>query len=889
MAGTVLRLGWTDPLTDTFGPHPTLGPVLDLNDGVTFVLASPGGLEMPPPPRTLVTAGNMRSQGERGIRTVYRQNREVIARVHVGPMASVADLVADVRLLVAWLNAPPAISITAQYQPPGASAPVYLDVVGCAHDIPEDEGQWLRLQLEPVEIVLIARPGMRGDRVTLQNLALNPGFEAPSGSGVLAFADTFASANAYTVSGGTATVSAGTLTLSAGASADFGSPAWSAIQTWRLRFVWASGLDAYFYLHYVDGGNQLVFHFNTALIELYSYVASVKHVLDSGAVSLTPGTAYWFEATQFPTVPGDQADVQVTLYADAAGSQGAQIASVGPAATYDAATALSGRMRMTAVGAPLQVGGTAVSVHQVLLFGPGGWLSASQLNTATGPCACAWERDSSRTYPGGPVPSAGTARIDYPPAGSVESQWMTYGGGASGALSAISVAAGQVLGVVAMTRSAGLSSGATVDLRVSEFDATGTLLRTGTVTALAGNFPAWTPLAGTYTTGAGCVSIGVALHTADPTPSASAGATVWFDNVQVWNVTATGQSSMPYCELRFAQSPAQLVVSGIEGDLPAPAFLAFSTSLASWPPGSVLNFAIGRGARPAATALVAPSNGYFGTALSPTSTAQLDSASYGGYFVRAAASAGWGPRAFSFLATLAQGTYHLFGRFLTPQAQANLGNVQVRALVHQRLQPWYGRSDGTDALGSSYGPYTAPVTASNTWTVYDAGQVTLPPFPRGALTDPAQTYLDPMPQWVDTTSGGSTCQSGWQLLLPVDGSLLVGQVNNPANGLVTVAGQWLWVYADGLGAQQNSGSAWTYSVESAPTPAPARGGGGPGTQGTGTINVTSAADPYLTLDPSQRLNGTPINVLGGYIADGAAAVVPLVAEIQYSPLYLYPR
>ena len=46
---------------------------------------------------------------------------------------------------------------------------------------------------------------------------------------------------------------------------------------------------------------------------------------------------------------------------------------------------------------------------------------------------------------------------------------------------------------------------------------------------------------------------------------------------------------MPYCELRFPASPAQLVVSGLLGDLPAPAHLAWGTYLASLPTGGICN------------------------------------------------------------------------------------------------------------------------------------------------------------------------------------------------------------------------------------------------------------------------------------------------------------
>jgi hypothetical protein len=64
--------------------------------------------------------------------------------------------------------------------------------------------------------------------------------------------------------------------------------------------------------------------------------------------------------------------------------------------------------------------------------------------------------------------------------------------------------------------------------------------------------------------------------------------------VQVWNVTRSGQADMPYCELRFPQSPCQLLLTGLAGDLPAPAMLSFGTYLAWFAPGNALNFGIGR-------------------------------------------------------------------------------------------------------------------------------------------------------------------------------------------------------------------------------------------------------------------------------------------------------
>ena len=141
------------------------------------------GFTLSAPRRTLVPVGNIRTQGEAVSRGVYQHNRTARVRVTLGPLASYASLTSALRTLLHWLDAPPGIPFTLQYQAPNASAPSYLDVVGCAHTLPLEEEQWLRLQLEPVEITFLVRPGLKGDRVTLQNLAPNPGFEQGVGSG----------------------------------------------------------------------------------------------------------------------------------------------------------------------------------------------------------------------------------------------------------------------------------------------------------------------------------------------------------------------------------------------------------------------------------------------------------------------------------------------------------------------------------------------------------------------------------------------------------------------------------------------------------------------------------------------------------------------------------
>ena len=458
MAGTILKLGYTNPLTDTFGAHPLLGAVIDLNDGVTFTLASPAGLELDAPPRSLLLAGNIRTQGEITTRAIVRHNRTVTARLIVGPAASSAALIAAIRTLLLWLAAPPQLPITLQYQPFNASTPLYLDVVGASHNLPADEGQWLRGQFEPLTISFITRPGLRDARVTLQNLVANAGFEQPTaGAGITAFNDSFANANGYSsLAGAAPTVASNVMTLTAGARVAFGSPAWGAIQTWQIRFKWVTGLTGDFHLHFVDANNTLVVTCTGTSFNIFHTVGGSGHNLAGAGIALTNGNFYWLQITQFPSAPGEVADVQATLYNDSAGTIGSQVAAVGPVPTFDAVTALSGRPALEAVGASLAVGGNFTNVQAVSLFGPGGWIST----TFSGVNSFAWEGQglsSGSTYPGGPVSSFGAARIDLmPAAASANAGWCLYNGGSLTGSFAIPATTGQTIRASVWVKSSGL-------------------------------------------------------------------------------------------------------------------------------------------------------------------------------------------------------------------------------------------------------------------------------------------------------------------------------------------------------------------------------------------------------------------------------------------------
>jgi hypothetical protein len=489
------------------------------------------------------------------------------------------------------------------------------------------------------------------------------------------------------------------LTVASGARVAFGSPNWSALNTWQVRWRWISGGTSLFYPHYIDANNWLRVTVGQGTMTLIHKVAGVSTTLARASPQLASNVWYWLQITQFPapaTSGGggtlDPACVQAVLLNDGStpGTIGAVVATVGPVATQDAVTALAGRPQLEAVAQPLIIGGPYSSVHSVSLFGPGGW--TFQGNGGAGACSGAWELDTTKTYPNGPQVSYGAARVDLPPAGAVDASWRLYTGGSPvGVLSAMPVAvAGDTLGFRIRFASTGLSGSASVKAFIREYDASGALLRTGAAQSGGNTAGAWATLQNlAYVTGANCAYVDLALEVVDAMAGASANGTVWFDDAQVWDVTKSGQADMPYCELRFPQSPAQLLLSGLVGDLPAPAPLAFGTYLASFAPGSALSVAIGRSGLFSRTAqLVGHVHGFYGAALTPTAIAVLDATSYGGYYAQALVQASWNPRAFSFRASDLRGIFHLLGRFLSKQTLPNLANVQQRAVAAQQSDPW---------------------------------------------------------------------------------------------------------------------------------------------------------------------------------------------------------
>jgi hypothetical protein len=399
----------------------------------------------------------------------------------------------------------------------------------------------------------------------------------------------------------------------------------------------------------------------------------------------------------------------------------------------------------------------------------------------------------------------------------------------------------------------------------------------------------------------------VILNAANATAGADAGGTVWFDNVQVWDQTTTGQTSMPYCELRFPQSPAQLVISGIQGDLPTPALAAFGTYVTSLGNGSTLTFYLGRRAQAhAATVLVE------NTWLDSGGYPQLDTTSYGGWTVvtPSGASAATlyplsrGSFNGGYTVAAVQGTYHYLTRTKTSQTAANIGNITVNAYAVD------GNNAVYDNLYSIAGSTLKPITSSNTWTPADTGQVQFPLSPAGGiLGSPAlptsmggPLLAFPSATWWDATSGGSTFTGNWGALLPVDGGVLAGTVINPTGGGVNqvVSNSWLWGASDPLLVPPGGPCAWRYMEYRDTSGDPALAlppwafaTGGAGAMSDIRMSINPAADPYLILDPSLSTTTTQVNAgvnQGvGLVADQNGAIYSWALEVQYSPLYLYPR
>jgi len=707
-------------------------------------------------------------------------------------------------------------------------------------------------------------------------------------------------------------------------------------------------MTATWYAHYIDANNYYGFQVTQTSLSITSKFLGIvdlgRTTATTTTIALVPGMQYWIKMTLFPTSYNGQY-LQALLYTDNGGAATTLLGTVGPTPywqdnVYDLHYANS--CVIAASGAALGLGGNYSSVHSVSQFGPGGWYFSS---SGTGVSSGAWEilaqllnLPDLNLLKNGPVKSYGAARIDAPKAGTWNASW-TLGNTTSGTTVQLTgVLRPRVLKMVAFVLFNGVSTTCTAKLQINEYDINGAYLATYSVSGASftcsnsGFYGNYLPLTGTYTpTGAAYYIIPV-LNVADTVSGGSSGGWVMWENIQLWDSQKYG-ATMPYCEMWFNQSPAQLVVTGLVGDVPSPITLSVGTQLTS---NTTLKLAIGRRAFSTANMqMVSPQYSLFGGVPSYSGVRfapVLDSTAYYGYYLSASSLTNVAlmnnvetpsiwilPMAESSLPVgiMQQGIYHLYTRFQSGQSLANIKNVSVTPQISQ-LGPY-----GVALQATRYYPATTPLSASATWTLADAGQVLMPPFPIGALSVFNAMNLAPQVVWADSTAGSSSAKMNYAALLPVDGSKCLATINLPTGygGTYSI----LNIYSDGIGAQAGYPTPWTTSgstntvygsynglnggtiilgINSAD---PTSSIGGPGTSSTNTVSINPVGDSFLTVDPtlapsttyltsSLATGTTPTSLNNGLataamnqfvviMTDSVGAIYPVYAQLQYVPLY----
>ncbi len=425
----------------------------------------------------------------------------------------------------------------------------------------------------------------------------------------------------YTAGSTTPASDASSISVPVGATTTFGPAAWGPVNTWSLRWRYLTSQTGIFRLHQIDGNNYLAAQVTGTAVSILHVVGGTIHTLaTSTSTVLVNGVEYWLQVTLFPGFGGQPPLVQASVYADNGGVLGPVQATAGPVPTYDAVTAMTGVMAIHASGAAIALNLS----NTVTLFGPGGWWL---VNASGGGLASAvWANTG--TYPSGPVASTQAVQLVAAPAGTLDA----YVASANVTIPALvqangyPVTTGQTYTLSAVVASSGVASTCAQKLIAYEYDVNGNFLRGTTVASVTGAQSLWVTLSGSVTIGASTVYLVVALRATDAT-TGSVNGIITFDNAQVWN-QANG-ASMPYCELAFAGGPAQLVVSGIAGDVPAPTSLALGTNV-SLAGGAALSWYVGRRALAGWNAqLVGAMNATGADGVKQVLV--LDSSAYGGY------------------------------------------------------------------------------------------------------------------------------------------------------------------------------------------------------------------------------------------------------------------
>jgi hypothetical protein len=344
----------------------------------------------------------------------------------------------------------------------------------------------------------------------------------------------------------------------------------------------------------------------------------------------------------------------------------------------------------------------------------------------------------------------------------------------------------------------------------------------------------------------------------------SVNGTVWWDNVQIWDQTATNQTSMPYCELR-GRGPFQAMVSGILGDVAMPCIVASGTYRASFVYGGSspatanrLNYLIGRRSNAGATAQLVQQNWNGLDALTYSTSA------YGYWYQTTAGISDYQLWSTSNLQDIL-GTYHVISRI------AYTGGSPTTTTAYHTVQQYSGSWAAATQQAITY-PTVTPFTGS-AWTTVDSGQVTAQAYASGALADLTTTsYV-----LHEVTNPAYPSTTNYVALLPIDTEVIVAQFGG-STGYQSIFGiniPWIYGYFDGI----NGSSVWSVGGSSIPAI----------TSTASNALATNSGDPRPMVDPTIKIGSTSVNQWLIHVTDDSNAILQTAIDIYYYPGYLFPR
>ncbi len=838
--------------------------VFDLNDRVTTFLVT---THLDQPKKVQVRNFNIRTPGQPISRFQY-QNRHVQLSVNLHG-ASTTALLTTIRSLLSAIEKPPYFL---RIMLPQGTQYSYIQVRAIAHNIPTETMPLLAGVIRQVQLDFECAPFFAGDWQTLQNLVANPGFEATGNISPTVFNDNYATINAYTtVSGSAPTVSANAMTVAVNSIITFGSQAWGPFASWTFRFQYQTNLNLSAFYHFNSPGNYIMATMNNNALSIVSVTGNVSTtLLTAGFSSFSAGGYYWAVLRHMPNESQLPQNLHLEIYGDSSGVMGAQIAQI-TGVTSANASWLTGPMGFAPGGVGVVLGGVASNDSVVTLFGPAPW---SYNSAGTGWASGVWDRSYSNNYQGGPVNSLGAARVDFCAQGTAEGYWRSWNNTSAATVkqTASPCQGSTTYSFSAWTRSTGLSAGAKTYLLIYWFDNTGTVISGAYEVTLTGNNTYWTQMTGTITTASNAAYLGMILMAYDGTAGASANASIWFDNAQIWLTSLN--AAMPYCETTFETAPATMVLSGLLGDVPAPTLLSIGTlpnggSIAA---NHSISAYIGR--KSAISNNMPMVCSAQSGSLNGGTIAQIVDATASNNVTLQYRTVGAVPMTVQGTAGDVVGVYHLFARIRMYDSTFATQTAQIT--IYETPNLWSG--DMTQVRGYAQSPVITPWTG-NLMQVIDCGLLTLPPFAKATEANLSGIYETPFIAIPNTTNGVDV---DWLALVPVDTEIAIAQFST-AGMSVSLTG-WVWLYFDGTWQMQGQGSSISWSLETAAAPDVALAGGGPGAA-TGSVPIPNG-DGGVWVDPSIS---SGVNQFVVVLTDDLANVLPLATQVEYQPLYLYPR